>query len=155
MHPLDPAVKSVWMIKSALVWGILLLGSGTMDLARLLVGEGWFPAGVLTGTILLVGTLWTVLIPRLRYRFWRYELRTEELELIRGIWRRVITIVPLKRIQHLDVSQDIIERNFELGRLVVHTAGTRSSDVIVPGLQYTEATRLRDEVRQFITGEAV
>ena len=155
MHPLDPAVKSVWMIKSALVWGILFLGSGAMDLARLLVGEGWYPAGVLTGTILLIGTLWTILIPRLRYRFWRYELRTEELELIRGIWRRVITIVPLKRIQHLDVSQDVIERNFELGRLVVHTAGTRSSDVIVPGLQYTEATRLRDEVRQFITGEAV
>ncbi len=155
MHPLDPAVKTVWMIKCLLVWGLLLIGGLTADLIRLFSGEGQLPPGTITGMIVVFTALWTFFIPRLRYRFWRYELRKEELELVRGIWRRVTTIVPLKRIQHLDVSQDIIERNFELGRLVVHTAGTRSSDVVVPGLRYEEAARMRNEVRQFITGEAV
>ena len=155
MRPLDPAVKSIWMIKGAFGWGFLLLIAIAMDIVRLITGEGWFPLGVATGSILVLGTTWIVLVPRLRYRFWRYELRAEELELVRGIWRRVTTIVPLKRIQHLDVSQDLIERNFEVGQLVVHTAGTRSSDVVVPGLRYDVAVKLRDEVRQFITGEAV
>lgn len=91
-----------------------------------------------------------VVFPRLWYRFWRYSLRGEELYLVRGIFNRVSTVVPLRRIQHLDVSQDIIEREFDLGKLIVHTAGTKSSDVVLPGLAFAEAERLRDELKHFI-----
>jgi hypothetical protein len=62
----------------------------------------------------------------------------------------VRTIVPLRRIQHLDVSQDVLEREFSLGRLVVHTAGSRSSDVVIPGLKLEMAERMRDEVKRYI-----
>jgi membrane protein YdbS with pleckstrin-like domain len=67
----------------------------------------------------------------------------------------VRTVVPLRRIQHLDVSQDIIEREFDLGKLIVHTAGTRSSDVVLPGLDFEEAERLRDELKNFILEDTI
>ena len=155
MCPLDPAIKTVWMIKLALGWGLLFFAILSYEVFQLFDQDRGLPFGVMTGLVLLIGGTLTLVLPRLRYRFWRFDLRSEELYLERGIWNRVQTIVPLRRIQHLDVSQDVLERNFELGRLIVHTAGTRSSDVVLPGLRYEEAERLRDEVKHYITEDAV
>ena len=157
MHKLHPSVKSVWMIRSALFWGICLLIALAWSIYQVIPWPGQVPTRVtlILGTIVALGILWAGVYPIVRYRFWRYELRAEDLRLIRGIWRRVDTIVPLRRIQHLDISQDVFERNFDLGSLVVHTAGTRSSSVTLPGLQHEEAARLRDELKQFIIEPAV
>lgn len=67
-----------------------------------------------------------------------------------GVLKHVRTVVPLRRIQHVDVSQDLIEREFALGRLVVHTAGSRSSDVVIPGLPLPDAEEIRDKIKRFI-----
>lgn len=159
MRTLDPAIKTVWTIKLALFWAVAFFGVLTFDVARLFGSERWVPAFVPTLAVLVLGVGLTLALPRLRYRFWRFALRPEgrpeELFLERGIWNRVRTVVPLRRIQHLDVSQDVIERNFALGKLIVHTAGSRSSDVVLPGLQMDEAERLRDEVKLYITEDAV
>ncbi len=126
-----------------------------IDIAGIAKADRAIPLGVISGTTVLIGGLLATLLPVLRHRFWRYELRTEELALTRGIWNRVHTVVPLRRIQHLDVSQDVIERNFSLGRLIVHTAGTQGSSVVVPGLEFEEAERLRSEVKHAINEYAV
>ena len=155
MQPLDPAIKTVWTIKLALGWGVVVLGVLAYDVTQLFDPERWLPFGVLPGAMLVLGLALAFGLPRLRYRFWRFALRPEELYLERGVWNRVRTIVPLRRIQHLDVSQDLFERNYDLGKLIVHTAGTRSSNVVLPGLRYEEAERLRDEVKHYITEDAV
>ena len=149
MHPLDPAIKKVWTIKLAAGWAVVMVGMLVWDVIRLFDQSRSLPFGVLSGGALVF------LLPPLRYRFWRFNLSTEELYLERGVWNRVRTIVPLRRIQHLDVSQDVVERNFDLGKLIVHTAGARSSDVVLPGLRYEDAERLRDEVKHYITEDAV
>ncbi len=154
MRPLDPAIKKVWMIKLAFGWAMVVFAVFVYDVFQYFGSSRW-PPFMMTGLVLLIGGTLTFMLPRLRYRFWRFDLRPEELYLERGIWNRVRTIVPLRRIQHLDVSQDVLERNFGLGRLIVHTAGTRSSDVVLPGLRYEEAERLRDEVKHYITEDAV
>ncbi len=150
MEVLDPAVKRVWMIKGILGWAILLPVSTIVDVMLFFSENDAFLTGFWTGLLIIISSLWVLIIPPLRYRFWRYELREEDLYAIRGIWNRVQTTVPLRRIQHLDVAQDLIEGNYNIARLVVHTAGTRSTDVIVPGLPYDDAVRLRDTVRDFI-----
>ncbi len=150
MQLLDPAVKRVWTIKGLLGWGILLPATLTVDIVLFFSGNDLLLPGLWTGILLVLCVLWITIIPRLRYHFWRYELRDKDLYAIRGIYNRVQTIVPLRRIQHLDVEQDLIEDNFNVARLVVHTAGTRSTDIVVPGLAYEEAVRLRDTVRDFI-----
>jgi len=155
MHPLAPNIKIVWRAKIALFWIIVLIIALLLDVTGIAKEGRTVPFGVISGTAVLLGTLSTILFPSLRYRFWRYELRPEELALTRGIWNRVHTIVPLRRIQHLDVSQDIIERSYGLGRLIVHTAGTRSNDVVLPGLDFEEAERLRSEVKNYINEYAV
>jgi membrane protein YdbS with pleckstrin-like domain len=155
MRPLDPAIKKVWTIKLAAGWALLLISVLVWDVVKLFDQDRALPFGVLSGGILLLGLVFVFGLPRLRYRFWRFNLSTDELYLERGVWNRVRTVVPLRRIQHLDVSQDVVERNFDLGKLIVHTAGARSSDVVLPGLSYEEAERLRDEVKHYITEDAV
>lgn len=148
-NPLDPAVVKVWGIKTGLGLAFVLLGCLVLETVWLVNGTAGIPF-VFSASILLLSFLIAFFVPRLKYRFWRYELREQELFLRRGILNRVSTIVPLRRIQHLDVSQDIIEKEFSLGKLIVHTAGTRSSDVVLPGLSMQVAENLRDTVKDYI-----
>lgn len=155
LNRLAPQIQTVWTVKSAIGAVIAVLAVVVYDLTGLLVGGRALPPGLLSAVALLMSAVPVFGLPRLRYRFWRYRLRGEELFLERGIFNRVRTIVPLRRIQHLDVSQDLIEREFGLGKLIVHTAGTRSSDVVLPGLHIEEANRLRDELKNYILEDAV
>ena len=155
MKPLDPAIQKVWMIKLGIFTAVGLLGALAYEVLNLFDDARLLPMGVAVGVVVVLGGLLTFTLPRLRYRFWKFDLRAEELYLERGIFNRVRTIVPLRRIQHLDVSQDILEREFALGKLIVHTAGTRSSEVVLPGLRYEEAERLRDSMKHYILEDAV
>ncbi len=144
---------NVWRIKLGIGAGLAVLGTLAYEVLNLFDGGPPLPFGVTTALVLAAGLALCLIAPPLRYRFWRYALRPEELYLERGIFNRVRTIVPLRRIQHLDVSQDVIEREFDLGKLIVHTAGTRSSEVVLPGLRYEEAEQLRDAMKRHILEE--
>jgi membrane protein YdbS with pleckstrin-like domain len=150
VHSLHDAICSIWRIKMAGLTLLLLLPALFYDLTHLFDTGSWLPFGVLSGTVLVGGLLYTLVWPRLRYRAWGFALRPEELYTEHGVLNHVRTVVPLRRIQHVDVSQDLVEREYALGRLVVHTAGSRSSNVVVPGLPLNEAERLRDEIKRFI-----
>ncbi len=148
---LHPSIRTIWTIKLIGLSTLLLVVAFFYDLTHFFSGtDGWLPTGLATLAVLTLGGLYSIFWPRLRYRYWGFALRAEELALRRGVLNRVRTIVPLRRIQHLDVSQDLLEREFGLGRLIVHTAGSRSSDVVIPGLELDEAERIRDEVKRYI-----
>lgn len=84
--------------------------------------------------------------PAVSYRHTSWKLDDEGLEIHQGVfWQHQIT-VPLGRVQHADVSQGPIQRSFGLGTLVVHTAGTQNSSVVLTGLCQTTATELRDQI---------
>jgi len=150
LHTLAPSIRSVWRIKLAALGVLAFLPALFYDLTHLFAEQSWLPSGVLSGTVLVLATTGVILWPWLRYRAWRFVLRPEELYREHGVITHVHTVVPLRRVQHVDVSQDLLEREYALGRLVIHTAGSRSSDVVIPGLPLEEAERLRDSVKRFI-----
>jgi hypothetical protein len=150
MRALDPSIRTVWSIERGLAALVVLILAFGYDLTHLFASDPWIPFGVPTGVVLVLGLAWALGWPRVRYRTWRFTLRPEELVLTHGVLNHVRTVVPLRRVQHLDVSQNLVEREFGLGKLIVHTAGSRSSDVVIPGLRLDEAERVRDEVKRFI-----
>jgi len=84
--------------------------------------------------------------PTISYRHTSWKLDEEGLEIHKGVfWKHQIS-VPLGRVQHADVSQGPIQRSFGLGTLVLHTAGTQNSSVVLSGLNQSTATELRDQI---------
>lgn len=81
-----------------------------------------------------------------RYRHTRWRLDGEGFGLRRGRLWHSDTRVPGSRVQHLDIRRGPLERHFGLATLVIHTAGTRHSEVSVSGLDHGDAERLRDHL---------
>ncbi len=151
---LHPSILTVWRISGGLWWAVFVLAAGAWDVVSLFRPRA-LPPFIPTALVLIVAVLYLWLVPRLRYRVWRYALLGDELYVERGVFNRVRTIVPLPRLQHLDVTQNLLEREFDLGKLVVHTAGTRNSTVTVPGLMQNEAEALRDYMKAYVSDDTL
>ena len=107
------------------------------------IGFGWFlPLASLGIAIAAV-----IVRPRRIYRRLRYRLSGRILQVLRGWLFHTDTVVPLVRVQHLDVVRGPLDKMFGTATLVVHTAGTHNSIVTVPGLAPERAAEMRDIIR--------
>jgi membrane protein YdbS with pleckstrin-like domain len=84
--------------------------------------------------------------PVLEYRYTAYRLDGDGIEIRKGVLWRSVANVPRSRIQHTDVSQGPLERNFELSTLHVFTAGTEHSEVTLAGLEHGRALSIRNHL---------
>ena len=138
-------------IHAAVAAMVILLAAAVLD--AVLREKAGLPPGAVA-LPLLVPLVWMVFFaPGRRWRAWGYAMDAEELQVSRGVWTQVHTVVPLDRVQHIDVSQGPIERGCGVCRLIVHTAGTLHSQVVLPGLARPTAERMRDEIRARIRQE--
>jgi uncharacterized protein len=85
-----------------------------------------------------------VAVPPLRYRRWRYEIRSRDLLMSRGALFFKLTLVPFDRIQFVESRQGPLDRVFGLSQLVVYTAAGTAGQI--PGLAPGEAESLREEL---------
>jgi hypothetical protein len=148
MTPLHPKQLAVMRIRAAIVAAVMAALVLIADSA--LLSRTGFPVGIATAAAIVVLGAWTMVMPRRRYRSWGYDMREDELHVQHGLWVRDHTVVPFGRVQHIDVTQGPLERRFGLGTLILHTAGTRSSAVELPGLAFEDAGRMRDAIREQI-----
>lgn len=148
MKPLDP--RQIWVLRIRLAATLSLLLA-----AAIIIDLGWLretnvaPYVVPAAALLLGLAALTVLPPR-RYNSWGYAEGDDELHIRHGLWTRVRTAVPFARVQHIDVAQGPVERRFGLARLILHTAGTRSASIPLPGLAHEDAEAMRDRIRSKI-----
>ncbi len=103
---------------------------------------GWV-APMLRAAVPVAGVLAILVVPLLRYRSWRFAVRDEELDLLRGAVVRRRTIVPMARVQHVDTQQGLVGRALDFATLNVHTAAATHE---IPGIPVAEAFRLRTEI---------
>lgn len=105
------------------------------------------PLGPVLAPLYLLLAVAVLLGPARRYRALAYSFDDRDLRVARGLLVRTETVVPLVRVQHIDVSQGPVERAFGVSRLVLHTAGTMNSLVVLPGLKRADAEAMRDRIR--------
>lgn len=93
-------------------------------------------------------------LPRIAFRFASWRLDVGGLEIRRGIfWRREITI-PRARVQHTDVRQGPLQRQYGIAKLVIHTAGTEAASIELNGLALPTAQWLRDTLILELQGKS-
>jgi membrane protein YdbS with pleckstrin-like domain len=99
----------------------------------------WLPASA----AFLLGATATTLIPKLRWRRWRYEIRENDIDLQTGLWTIRRTLVPIRRIQHVDTASGPLQGVFDLATVSFHTAAGATE---IPALRRDEAEAVRARV---------
>lgn len=124
-----------WAVPTAIA-GFVVAGALSSDAPGVL---GWALRAAAVAELLLGG----VAFPLLRWRSWRYEVRDEELDLLRGAVVVTRTLIPMTRVQHVDTRRTVLGDLFDLRSVAVHTAAG-SNDI--PALRPAEATAIRDRI---------
>jgi hypothetical protein len=146
-QPLDRRVIKLWRVDQVIGSLVLFAIAGV---AVVVVGVSvehswpWLLLGL--AGLFLLRVWWFFWYPPRAYRAWGYRLDGKVLETRHGLWFRVTQLLPLSRLQHVDLHSGPIERSFGLASLLLHTAGTQNATITIPGLDGQEATRLRDQL---------
>lgn len=148
--PVEPGYKNVLRVRAAIAG--LIIASLALVADRLLLAPAGF-GGILIGLAILKALLLVVVAPSRIYRRLRYGVGEQILQVVRGWLFYTDTIVPLVRVQHLDVVRGPLDKMFGTASLVVHTAGTHNSIVTVPGLAPQRAAEMRDIIRQHVSAD--
>jgi uncharacterized protein len=128
---------------------------GALVLEGALRGEGLFPSGIIAGPVLLIALALIIRIPQTRYNARGYQISADRLRVVRGLMFRYDTVVPIGRVQHIDVNQGPLERFFGIATLTLHTAGNHNASVSLPGLGEELAREMREDIRAHIRRETV
>jgi hypothetical protein len=149
LHPLERSYLRVLRIRSAIGWlPLLAIAAGADALLNSRLGS---PFGFLAGLTFGWGLISVVFLVPGRWRRWGYAFTDRELHVACGWFTRRHTVVPVSRVQHIDVSQGPLERSAGVATLSLHTAGTEQNLVILPGIRRERAEEIRDVIRSRIS----
>jgi membrane protein YdbS with pleckstrin-like domain len=146
----EPGYRHVLRIRSLLFWLPLSIGAIVAD--QLLLAPTPLH-GVPSIVVPLIALLAVIFIPQRRWGRLGYALHPKLLQVVRGWLFHTDTLVPLVRVQHIDVTRGPLDKAFGTATLVVHTAGTHNSIVTLPGLAPDKASAIRDEIRKHIRSD--
>jgi len=141
---IDPRARKVWMIGGALSSIVIItLAVGFYFMATLgFEAPKW--VGWTAIALAFIYVPWGVYFhPWLRIRFWRYELRANELEIQHGIFVIKRHLIPMVRVQYVDTEHGPLMRYFGLTTLSISTAATKFA---IPALPKQRAEELRGEI---------
>jgi membrane protein YdbS with pleckstrin-like domain len=147
LEPVEPGYKHVLRVRMLVFWLVLWAGGLVLDQAAL---SRTVVYGLPTFAIPILAAIAVVTAPDRIYRRLRYGLTERLLQVVRGWLFHVDTVVPLVRVQHIDVTRGPLEKMFGVATLVVHTAGTHNSVVTLPGLAPERAAQIRDIIREHV-----
>jgi membrane protein YdbS with pleckstrin-like domain len=142
-------------------WTLLFAGPailGASIIVAVVVGLPLFLRLAIPAAGLVIVAAWGALVwwwPVLEHRHASYRVTEDDIEIRGGVlWRR-ITAVARSRVQHTDVAQGPLERNFGLARLHIYTAGTDHAKVTLVGLDHATALAVRDHLLATTHDDAV
>ncbi|GKX31834.1 hypothetical protein SH1V18_43140 [Vallitalea longa] len=100
-------------------------------------------------TVLIMGYLmiYTFLFPFIEYKEWKYSISNDKIELIHGIFIRKKIIIPINRLQFLDVNQGPIHRKYKLSTIRLNTAGGLHE---IPALTNEEAESISKNLAKVV-----
>jgi uncharacterized protein len=132
-----------YFVLGSLAWAVPTAFAGFVAAGALSSDAHDTLAWALRAAVVAMVLLGGVAFPLLRWRSWRYEVRDEELDLLRGavVVRR--TLIPMTRVQHVDTTRTVIGDLFDLRSVAVHTAAGSNE---IPALRPGEAAAIRDRI---------
>ncbi|QTY28253.1 PH domain-containing protein [Flavobacterium sp. CS20] len=141
-HPVDKAYLKVLRILYTfwflLVFSGLFLSEYSIDL----------PSSIFYSIFGGLAILFLLIILNIELGFSRRKFGIREKDLIfqKGFFVFKQTIVPYKRIQHIEVKQGLVFKAFNLYTLKIYTAGSSTGDLSIAGLNRNDADKLKAQI---------
>jgi uncharacterized protein len=137
---LAPAARWAWRASwiGGCIGAALVLGA-----ANAAIPEGWSGPLLIALAVVLVGG--AVVVPELRWRRWRWEVREHVIDLQRGVLVLRRTLIPMERVQHVETERGIIGQALDLATVKIHTAAGSHE---IPLLTEGDAARLRLQIAE-------
>jgi putative membrane protein len=105
--------------------------------------------GIVIGAMLIFFAGWAISIFQTLVKYWNFELSLEEGKFARsyGLTERIENVLPVKRIQGIQVVQGFFEKMLELAKVKASTAGglgteQKGEDALSPVLPFEEVPRI-------------
>jgi len=127
------------LIYMVVLWLIIIGGA----VLTFIFDISYIYSGISIGLGVIALFVFVYLIPKLRYRRWRYEIFEQEIYIQHGILIVTRTIIPMIRVQHVDTEQGPILKMYKLATVSISTAATTHH---IPALNEADASRLRDRI---------
>ena len=138
-----PVSLELIKVRLAVVVIILLCSAAAAVVFFFLLPQKWIGLVVMAvagGTAIWL--LW--LIPR-QVRAMGWAVTGTDLQIRKGIMFKSLTVVPLGRLQYVDVEEGPIARHFGIAQVKLHTASA-STDAELPGIPREQAAQLREQI---------
>ena len=121
---------------------VVLVHTSTFRQARQLVPVlRWLlPALAVVDAVVTIG-----IRPWIRYRVHRWEVTGEAVYTLTGWLTRTWTLVPISRIQTVDVTRGLLQQMFGLATVAVYTASSQGT-VSIWHLEHAVAQRVADDL---------
>jgi membrane protein YdbS with pleckstrin-like domain len=145
--PVARGAIGLWTVQGVIE--TLALGIGTAVFLLLVPASVGGPVPFLRWAVpiaVVVNSLVGIFVsPRLRYRVHRWEVTDEAVYTLTGWLNRTWTLVPIARIQTVDVRRGVLQQMFGLASVAVLTASSQGT-VRVPHLEADVARRVADDL---------
>lgn len=127
-------------------------------LAFLLFSGGMAFFGGLGGTFTAIGLLGVAVVlivgyEVLYYQRYDYELTADSFDISSGVVSRRNREIPLRRIQNVDISRNVVERVLGIAALDFETAGGSQTEAAIRYVTFDEAKRLQTEISRLKRGD--
>ncbi len=144
LQPVEAAYEKVIRARTLIGWLPPVIGAAVFD-RMVLADTPWAWIVPFLAALLALGAV--SVAPRRIWSRLNYALEPRMLRVVRGWMWQTDTLVPLARVQHLDIARSPLDKMFGTASLVVHTAGTHNSVVALPGLSPERADAMATIIR--------
>lgn len=138
---------NAWRISGSigsLVYWIIPIVYGAVSTGNSALPE--WPAYLLGIFFLIYTIMEATVIPYIRWNRWSYRVDQHEIDLQRGLFVISRTLIPVKRVQHVDTRQGPVYRQFGLATVTITTAGDVHE---IPALSESVADDLRNKISEY------
>jgi membrane protein YdbS with pleckstrin-like domain len=150
LHPprehLDPRARTMWYVSESIqaaIWIVITVAVAWV-LTRFTDLPDWWML-LAAGVLIAVNLASAAVGPAWRYRYWRYEIRDDEVDLQHGFVVKTRRLVPMSRIQHVDTRRGPLQQRFGLSSVVFFTA---AGSMEIPALSQEVAAGVRNRIAE-------
>ncbi|MCK1995507.1 PH domain-containing protein [Peribacillus muralis] len=135
---------TVWKISGLIGCSITWVIGIALLVLTIVFNWSYWMIGVLIIFSIIQAYLTIFLMPGVKWKRWRYEVRNTEIDIQSGIFVIKRTLIPMIRVQHVETKQGPLLRKHDLASVEISTAATMH---VIPALDLDEA----DELRRYIS----